>query len=202
MQLSPFSQKIRINILRALALCILPTPLFIRPYYDDTLLGDVMEQAGVILIVACVFGRCWTILYIGGRKNEILVMTGPYSICRNPLYLFSTIGVLGFGLMLQSLIYAALMTSLVFLIFVWTIRKEEVFLRQKFGGIYATYADRTPRIVPTNIKIINHALSVTINVQVLKRTFLDSILFVLLIPVSEVFEILRELSTAATFVLY
>ena len=202
MQLSPFSQKIRINILRALALCILPTPLFIRPYYDDTLLGDVMEQAGVILIVACVFGRCWTILYIGGRKNEILVMTGPYSICRNPLYLFSTIGVLGFGLMLQSLNYAVLMTSLVFLIFVWTIRKEEVFLRQKFGGIYATYADRTPRIVPTNIKIINHALSVTINVQVLKRTFLDSILFVLLIPVSEVFEILRELNTAATFVLY
>ena len=202
MQLSPFSQKIRITILRALALCILPTPLFIRPYYDDTLLGDVMEQAGVILIVACVFGRCWTILYIGGRKNEILVMTGPYSICRNPLYLFSTIGVLGFGLMLQSLIYAALMTSLVFLIFVWTIRKEEVFLRQKFGGIYATYADRTPRIVPTNIKIINHALSVTINVQVLKRTFLDSILFVLLIPISEVFEILRELNTAATFVLY
>ena len=202
MQLSPFSQKIRINILRALALCILPTPLFIRPYYDDTLLGDVMEQAGVILIVACVFGRCWTILYIGGRKNEILVMTGPYSICRNPLYLFSTIGVLGFGLMLQSLIYAALMTSLVFLIFVWTIRKEEVFLRQKFGEIYATYADRTPRIVPTNIKIINHALSVTINVQVLKRTFLDSILFILLIPISEVFEFLREVNTAATFVLH
>ena len=202
MELSPFSQKIRINILRALALCILPTPLFIRPYYDDTLLGDVMEQAGVILIVACVFGRCWTILYIGGRKNEILVMTGPYSICRNPLYLFSTIGVLGFGLMLQSLIYAALMTSLVFLIFVWTIRKEEVFLRQKFGGVYATYADRTPRIVPTNIKIINHALSVTINVQVLKRTFLDSILFILLIPISEVFEFLREVNTAATFVLY
>ena len=158
--------------------------------------------SGVILIVACVFGRCWTILYIGGRKNEILVMTGPYSICRNPLYLFSTIGVLGFGLMLQSLIYAALMTSLVFLIFVWTIRKEEVFLRQKFGGVYATYADRTPRIVPTNIKIINHALSVTINVQVLKRTFLDSILFILLIPISEVFEFLREVNTAATFVLY
>ena len=202
MELSPFSQKIRINILRALALCVLPTPLFIRPYYDDTLLGDVMEQAGVILIVACVFGRCWTILYIGGRKNEILVMTGPYSICRNPLYLFSTIGVLGFGLMLQSLIYAALMTSLVFLMFVWTIRKEEAFLHQKFGEIYATYADRTPRIVPNNIKIINHALSVTINVQVLKRTFLDSILFVLLIPISEVFEILRELNTAATFVLY
>ena len=202
MELSPFSQKIRINILRALALCVLPTPLFIRPYYDDTFLGDVMEQAGVLLIVACVFGRCWTILYIGGRKNEILVMAGPYSICRNPLYLFSTIGVLGFGLMLQSLIYAALMTSLVFLIFVWTIRKEEVFLRQKFGEIYATYADRTPRMVPTNIKIINHALSVTINVQVLKRTFLDSILFILLIPISEVFEILRELNTAATFVLY
>ena len=202
MELSPFSQKIRINILRALALCILPTPLFIRPYYDDTFLGDVMEQAGVILIVACVFGRCWTILYIGGRKNEILVTTGPYSICRNPLYLFSTIGVLGFGLMLQSLIYAALLTSVIFLIFIWTIRKEEAFLRQKFGESYATYADRTPRIVPANIKILNHALSLTINVQVLKRTFLDSILFVLLIPISEVFEILRELNTAATFVLH
>ena len=104
--------------------------------------------------------------------------------------------------MLQSLIYAALLTSVVFLIFIWTIRKEEAFLRQKFGESYATYADRTPRIVPTNITIMNHAISLTINVQVLKRTFLDSILFVLLIPISEVFEILRELNTATAFVLY
>ena len=104
--------------------------------------------------------------------------------------------------MLQSLIYAALLTSVVFLIFIWTIRKEEAFLRQKFGESYATYSDRTPRIVPTNIKTMNHARSLTINVQVLKRTFLDSILFVLLIPISEVFEILREVNTAATFVLY
>ena len=202
MKLLPHSQKLRIKTLRFLALCVLPVPLFIRPYYDETLLGEVMEQAGAILIVACVFGRCWTILHIGGRKNEILVMTGPYSICRNPLYLFSIIGVLGFGLMLQSLIYAALLTSVVFLIFIWTIRKEEAFLRQKFGESYATYSDRTPRIVPTNIKTMNHARSLTINVQVLKRTFLDSILFVLLIPISEVFEILRELKTATTFVLY
>ena len=76
MELSPFSQKIRINILRALALCILPTPLFIRPYYDDTLLGEVMEQAGVILIVACVFGRCWTILYIGEPLAKLSVDSG------------------------------------------------------------------------------------------------------------------------------
>ena len=202
MTLLPFSQRIRIKTLRALAFLFLPIPLFIKPYYDDTFLGEVVEQAGAILIVACVFGRCWAILYIGARKNEMLVMTGPYSICRNPLYLFSIIGVLGFGLMLQSLIYAALLTSVVFLIFIWTIKKEEEFLRQKFGETYVAYANRTPRIVPTNIKTMNHASSVTVNVQVLKRTFLDSILFILLIPISELFEFLREVNTAATFLLY
>ena len=104
--------------------------------------------------------------------------------------------------MLQSLIYAALLTSVVFLIFIWTIKKEEAFLRQKFGETYVAYANRTPRIVPTNIKTMNHASSVTVNVQVLKRTFLDSILFILLIPISELFEFLREVNTAATFLLY
>jgi protein-S-isoprenylcysteine O-methyltransferase Ste14 len=30
--------------------------------------------------------RLWSTLYIGGRKRVVLVSDGPYSLCRNPLY--------------------------------------------------------------------------------------------------------------------
>src|SRR5690348_8154731 len=33
--------------------------------------------------------RFWATLYVGGRKEEQLIMEGPYSICRHPLYLGS-----------------------------------------------------------------------------------------------------------------
>src|SRR5690349_15131041 len=53
---------------------------------------DAIEWAGMILIFICVCGRTWCSLYIGGRKISELVAVGPYSISRNPLYVFSIIG--------------------------------------------------------------------------------------------------------------
>ena len=39
----------------------------------------MIEWAGIVLIVACILGRTWASLYIGGRKIDALVMDGPYS---------------------------------------------------------------------------------------------------------------------------
>ena len=113
----PFNQRIRINVFRVLGAALFPPALFIRPYFDKTAFGGFLEQIGIILIIACVLGRCWAILYIGGNKNRRLVTAGPYSLCRNPLYLFSIMGVVGFGFVLQSLVYAVVLTSVTVLIF-------------------------------------------------------------------------------------
>ena len=58
---------------------------------------ETMRWLGAGLIFVCISGRTWCSLYIGGRKNHELVTTGPYSVSRNPLYVFSIIGAIGIG---------------------------------------------------------------------------------------------------------
>ena len=41
------------------------------------------------MILICILGRTWATLYIGGQKQRELVTKGPYSVVRNPLYLFT-----------------------------------------------------------------------------------------------------------------
>ena len=144
----PFNQRIRIAALRVALLGLLPLTLFVDPILAPRAAGEVMENLGVGLIIAGVIGRFWSILYIGGHKNACVMDQGPYSVCRHPLYLFSTIAVLGFGLMLQSLVLAVFTTGVIFTILSLTAAREEGFLRRTFGREYDAYAARVPRIFP------------------------------------------------------
>ena len=49
----------------------------------------LIEMAGLVLILVCILGRTWCTLYIGGLKKRELVTAGPYSVVRNPLYVFT-----------------------------------------------------------------------------------------------------------------
>src|ERR1700674_3168149 len=62
----------------------------------------LIEVAGVFLILLSILGRTWCTLYIGGRKRRELITQGPYSIVRNPLYLFSSIGAAGIAAQIGS----------------------------------------------------------------------------------------------------
>ena len=57
---------------------------------------EALELFGVALLAVAAMGRIWCLIYIAGRKNKELCQLGPYSLCRNPLYLFSFVGVIGF----------------------------------------------------------------------------------------------------------
>ena len=199
---APINQRIRINVFRVLATALFPPTLFIKPYFDETAFCGFLEQTGMMLIIACVLGRCWAILYIGGNKNARLVTMGPYSLCRNPLYLFSIMGVVGFGFMIQSLVYAVVLTSITFLTLLQAASKEEAYLSDKFVEDYVAYKNSTPRFMPVNFRTFQTEPNVNVNVRALRRCFWDAAIFILAIPALELVEWLHEVNAVATFVLF
>ena len=62
---------------------------------------------GLILVGVGTLGRVWASMYISGYKDKDLVTEGAYSIVRNPLYVFSFIGVVGVGCATGSLVWIA-----------------------------------------------------------------------------------------------
>ena len=67
----------------------------------------VMMLIGCALVGVATVGRLWCALYIAGYKTDKLITSGPYSMCRNPLYFFSLLGGIGVGLCTEYLVLAA-----------------------------------------------------------------------------------------------
>lgn len=100
-----------------------------------------------LMLIACL-GRVWCIMYIGGQKNSSVVTAGPYSVVRNPLYVFSFIGALGIVMMTHSIVVAALLIVFFVGIYPFVVAKEEENLHRLFGSDYERYTERTPRFIP------------------------------------------------------
>lgn len=198
----PANQKRRINTLRAVMLVIFPLVLFSRPGLTlNGFLMDSIESIGMLLVIGGVLGRFWSILYIGSRKNLTVMRDGPYSMCRHPLYLFSTMSVFGFGLMLGSLVLTVIMTALVFFVLSDIAAKEEKFLRAEFGPAYDEYAACTPRILP-RISQFSSPATVTFDSGTLRRNFSDALVFLSLIPIGELTEYFKDTGALPTFPLF
>lgn len=198
----PFDQRIRIAALRVLFVICLPLLVFAQSAWTEPKwMFEILEVTGILLIISAVLGRFWAILYIGGRKNQTIMQDGPYSICRHPLYLFSTIGVTGFGLMLGTLVLTALLGVAVFSILTVTAKREEAFLRAEFGPEYDDYAARVPLILP-KLSLFRTEPTVQVTIRTLWVNFFDSLVFLALIPLADLMEIIKEAGYVSTFVIY
>lgn len=196
----PFNQTIRINTLRALFLAALPLILFSHSAWPDAVF-ELLEIIGLALVITAVLGRFSAILYIGGHKNKTVMQDGPYSICRHPLYLFSTIGVIGFGLMLGSIVLTFLIGGLAFVVLSMTARQEEAFLRGTFGPAYDEYAARVPMILP-NFGNFRTEGQISVSVAHLRINLMDALVFLLFIPFAELMEYLKEMQVLPSIPLW
>ncbi|PAQ03916.1 isoprenylcysteine carboxylmethyltransferase family protein (plasmid) [Mesorhizobium mediterraneum] len=195
----PFNQRKRLLVVRALSIAAIGSLLFSRPGWDEaSSLHEVVEMIGFVLILVCILGRLWSILYVGGRKNSELAVSGPYSITRNPLYLFSTIGAFGIGLMFGSLIVASALGVCTYAVFGMTARKEETFLRDKFGPEFEAYVARTPRFWPKPW-LHQDKHQHTFSTSALRSTFFDALYFLAIFPAIEGIEYLQVAGYLPTF---
>lgn len=200
--IKPVRQYRRILVLRLTMAFMIPLILFSRSaWMEPAWVFDIFEVIGIFAIIAGVLGRFWAVLYIGGRKNNMVMQDGPYSVCRHPLYLFSTIATVGFGLMLGSLIVTTILGGLIFMILSITASKEERFLLSEFGTQYDDYAARVPRIIPKP-SLFHTAPRVEFNVTSLRVNLADALVFLSLIPLAELSESLKEAAYWPTFPLF
>ena len=143
-----------------------------------------MESFGLGAVVLSIVGRAWCSLYIGGRKKAEIVDTGPYSISRNPLYVFSYIGAFGVGAQTGSITMALVFMALAIIVFHFTIRREEAWLLEAFGAPYAAYMARAPRLGPDFSKWKDNP-TLEIRPQFFLTTIRDGLVFLLAVPIFE-----------------
>jgi protein-S-isoprenylcysteine O-methyltransferase Ste14 len=146
-------------------------------------LRNAIQTAGLFLIIVCIIGRTWCALWIAGRKVRELVDTGPYSVSRNPLYLFSIVGAVGAGAQLGSLSAAILGGAAVWRILLKRALVEERLMLYWRGEVYQSYMARVPRFWPRLSSWRSGDFHVA-KTRAVIMTFLDGCFFLAAIPIA------------------
>ena len=174
-------QHARRAVLFVLLLIVFGALLFISSYPEQSDFHEFAEAFGVSLIGIAILGRLWCTLYIGGRKSAVIVSDGPYSIVRNPLYVFSAIGAAGVGAQTGSAVVSLVFGMATMLVFTIVARREEAFLRDKFGAAFEAYCARVPRMLP-RFSLYRDSASLVVIPKRLYTTFFDSLIFFVALP--------------------
>ena len=182
----------RILISRIFAVIFLLIFFFSEPALENTGWEALLFLFGLILVGFATVGRLWCSLYISGRKSSQLVIHGPYSVSRNPLYFFSFLGAIGLGLATE-IITLALVLSFSFLFsYRSVIHSEERFLENTFGDSFRSYCATVPRFLP---KWSQHNELETLEVapKIFLRSVYEALWFAGLVGLLEFLEGIKEL---------
>jgi protein-S-isoprenylcysteine O-methyltransferase Ste14 len=119
---------------------------------DNPLIGWL----GIAIMVAGIALRFWANRTLGEfytrtlktTASQRLVQAGPYHIVRHPGYLGTVLFWLGAGVASTNWLIAALLVILMFGVYSYRIRSEEVMLKNALGDEYRKYSARTWRLIP------------------------------------------------------
>ena len=149
--------------------------------HPGTLPRHLMLWSGYILVIFGAFGRIYCSAFIGGRKNDEIVRSGPFSIVRNPLYVFSFLAVVGIGLESGMFLLVTLLCAAFIFYYQIVVAKEEAFLKDKFGAPYEAYLKEVPRWIP-KFKLWNEPEQFDAKPKFIRRTAMDAAIFFLPLP--------------------
>jgi len=181
-------QQIRRLVLAVLIVVMFVALLFGQSIFPpDTPVHESIEMIGVVLIFLGVIGRLWATLYIGGRKSSEVVTGGPYSITRNPLYVFSSVAAAGVGAQIGSISATIGFWLLCAGAFYIVILREEKFLKEALGAPYQAYLERVPRFFP-KLSLYQEGDTGSFKPRLLLTTLLDGLVFLVALPAFELID--------------
>lgn len=133
-----------------------PIPfLLVMLIFSDANMVSVM--LGLIFIFIGELLRLWSVAY-AGRLTRVttnvgapeLIMAGPFSYVRNPIYLGNLLLYCGFGIMANALFPWLLVVAVLWFVFQYyqIVLLEEEFLKKNFKSLYSEYKNNVPRFIP------------------------------------------------------
>ncbi len=185
------NSKVRIIHTRLFALLIFLLLMASGNRIESGLRQSIIDFTGLACVIVGSFGRVWSSIYISGRKTSTLVELGPYSVTRNPLYLFSLIGIAGLGLASGSLLMIALLTLSFGLYYPFVIRCEEAGMKALHGQEFQSYMERVPRFLP-NMSLYSEPDTCTVKTKQLRRALLDASYFIWIYGAVQLIQKLHE----------
>lgn len=123
---------------------LISTPLV----QEDSWLDWAGDAVALTLYLAGLTFRFWATLYIDGRKDRAVVAAGPYSVCRNPLYLGSFLLAAAFWMFIKSWPFAVVILYVSLRYILAIVPAEEKQLKERFGDEYVQFCRRVPRFIP------------------------------------------------------
>ena len=132
-------------LMAPIVLLVLGSPPLI---HESSAAGQLLNTLGWLSFSAYAAIRIWATLFIGGRKNDVLQMDGPYSVCRNPLYVGSALFALSIAFFLKSLTFGGALLVVFLYYWLFVVPAEEKYLANRFGEEFRNYCRRTPRFWP------------------------------------------------------
>ncbi len=178
-------QRMRRLVLAVIIVAMFAALLFGQSMFPpESTVHETIEMFGVLLIFLGIVGRLWSTLYIGGRKSAEVVTGGPYSITRNPLYVFSTVAAIGVGAQMGSFLAMIGFGVLCAAAFHVVILREEKFLSGALGAPYKAYMARVPRFFP-KLSLYQEGDTGSFRPRLLLNTLLDGLVFLVAMPVFE-----------------
>ncbi|MBN1943407.1 MAG: isoprenylcysteine carboxylmethyltransferase family protein [Phycisphaerae bacterium] len=177
-------RKLRVHALRLGLIPAIFVAMFVRPRWSlESDLSYYVEFLGYFFLLAGLTVRIWSIFYIGGRKTKTLVTEGPYSLCRNPLYVGTIFLAVGVGLCFENILMFLVLLAVIVLVHIFTVRAEEKHLEEVFGEEFRKYKRRVRRYWP-GFHNYHTPDVIPVSVRAIQRIAVDT-LMVLLIPEME-----------------
>lgn len=162
------------------------------------LAGGMLFSMGVVLASIGAIGRLWCSVYIAGYKMNALVMQGPYSLSRNPLYFFSLIGATGVAMATKTLAIPVLVVVAFAAYYPFVIKSEEAELLRQHGKAFAVYCQMVPRFFPRRSGLFEPP-SYTVLPKLIRRHVINALWFIWPLGFIQLIDVLHRLKILPTY---